>query len=87
MSRHLGIKKTLNRVVADFFFFFFWPEVCGDMARCCKSCDICERTIQKVYVTKVLLGQLPLIDTPVKRVSVDIVGPIEQHSDRKSRYT
>ena len=24
MSRHLGIKKTLNRVVADFFFFFFF---------------------------------------------------------------
>ena len=27
-----------------------------------------------------------MIDTPFKRVTVDIVGPIEPHSERKSRY-
>ena len=37
-------------------------------------------------VTKVPLGKLPLIDTPSKRVAVDIVGPIEPRSERKSRY-
>ena len=37
-------------------------------------------------VTKVPLGKLPLIDTPFKRVAVDIVGPIEPRSERKSRY-
>ena len=31
------------------------------------------------------LGKLPLIDTPFKRVAVDIVGPTEPHSDKKSR--
>ena len=40
------------------------------MARFCKSCDICKRTIRKGRVTKVPLGKLPLIDTPFKRVSV-----------------
>ena len=32
------------------------------------------------------LGNLPLIDTPFKRVAVDIVEPIELRSDKKSRY-
>ncbi|MES9994361.1 MAG: RNase H-like domain-containing protein [Candidatus Thiodiazotropha sp.] len=82
MAGHLGIKKTMDRVLTE----FFWPGVCGDVARFCKSCDICQRTIQKGRVTKVPLGKLPLIDTPFKRVAVDIVGPIEPRSDRKSRY-
>ena len=56
------------------------------MSRFCKSCDICQRTIQKGRVTKIPLGKLPLIDTPFKRVAVDIVGPIEPRSERKSRY-
>ena len=37
-------------------------------------------------VTRVPLGKLPLIDTRFKRVAVDIVGPIEPRSERKSRY-
>ena len=56
------------------------------MSRFCKSCDICQRIIQKGRVTKVPLGKLPLIDTPFKRVAVDIVGPIQPRSERKSRY-
>ena len=79
LTEHLGIKKTLDRVVSE----FFWPGVCGDEARFCKSCDNCQRTIQKSRVTKVPLGKMPLIDTPFKRVAVDIVGPTEP---KKSRY-
>ena len=82
MSGHLGINKTMDRVLTEFFL----PGVCGDVSRFCKSCDICQRTIQKGRVTKVPLGKLPLIDTPFKRVAVDIVGPIERRSERKSRY-
>ena len=32
------------------------------------------------------LGKLPLIDTPFKRVTVDIVGPIEPRSEKRNRY-
>ena len=56
------------------------------MASFCKSCDICQRTIQKGRVTKVPLGKMPLIDTPFKRIAVDIVGPTEPRSDKKSCY-
>ena len=82
MAGHLGIRKTIDRVVA----VFFWPGVCRDVTRFCKSCDICQRTIQKGRVAKVPLGRLPLIDTPFKRVAVDIVGPIEPRSNNRSRY-
>ena len=82
MSGHLGIKKTMDRVLTE----LFWPGVCGDVSRFCKSCDFCQRTIQKSRVTKVPLGKLPLIDTPFKRVAVDIVGPVEPRSERKFRY-
>ena len=81
MSGHLGTKKTLDRVVAE----FFWPGICGDVARFCKSCDICQRTIQKGRVSKAPLGKLPLINTPFKRVAVDIVGPIEPRSEKRNR--
>ena len=79
MSGHLGIKKTMDRVLIE----FSWPGVCGDVSRFCKSCDICQRTIQKGRVTKVPLGKLPLIDTPFIRVAVDKIGPIEPRSERK----
>ena len=65
---------------------FFWPGICGDVARFCKSCDICQRTIQKGRVSKVPLGKKPLIDTPFKCVAVDIVGPIEPRSEKRNRY-
>ena len=32
------------------------------------------------------LGKPPLIDTPIKPVAVDIVGPIEQRSDKRNHY-
>ena len=82
MSGHLGIKKTMERVLTE----FLWPVVCGDVSRFRKTCDICQKTIQNGRVTKVPLGKLPLIDTPFKRVAVDNVGPIEPRSERKSRY-
>ena len=82
MAGHLGIQKTINRVVAE----FFWPGVCGDVTCFCKSCDICQRTVQKGRVAKVPLGRLPLIDIPFKRVAVDIVGPIEPRSNNRLRY-
>ena len=82
MAGHLGIRKNIDRVVAE----FFWPGVYGDVTPFCKSCDICQRTVQKGRIAKVHLGQLPLIYTSFKRVAVDIVGPIETCSNNRSRY-
>ena len=44
ISGHLGIKKTMDRVLTE----FFRPGVCGDVSRFCKSFDICQRLFRKV---------------------------------------
>ena len=82
MGGHLGIKKTKDKVQAS----FYWPGINGDITRFCRSCDICQRTIEKGKVPKVHLGNMPVIDIPFKRVAIDIVGPIFPPSDRKNRY-
>ena len=82
MGGHLGIRKTTDKVLSE----FYWPGVCSQVSRYCRSCDICQRTIPKGKVMRVPLGDMPLIDTPFKRVAVDLVGPIEPMTDRKNRY-
>ena len=82
MSGHQGVKKTYDRVTAE----FFWPGVHADVQRYCRSCDICQRTTPKGRVSKMPLGQMPLIDRPFKRVAVDLVGPIAPMTDRGNRY-
>ena len=54
--------------------------------RFCCSCDVCQRTVKKSNVKKVPLGSVPLIDTPFKRVAVDIVGSIAPTSEARHRY-
>ena len=71
-SGHLGAKKTEVRILPN----FFWPGLRQDVIRFCRSCDVCQRTVKRGSVGKVPLGSMPLIDTPFKRVAVDIVGPI-----------
>ena len=65
---------------------FYWPSIRGDVQRYCRSCDICQRTGSKGRVVKVPLGEMPLIDTPFKRVAIDIVGPIHPITERGNRY-
>ena len=44
MSGHLGIKKRMGRVLTE----FFWPGVCADVSRFCKSCDIVKGLFRKI---------------------------------------
>ena len=81
-SGHLGAKKTEVRILPN----FFWPGLPQDVIRFCRSCDVCQRTVKRGSVRKVPLGSMPLIDTPFKRVAVDIVGPIAPTSEAGHRY-
>ena len=56
------------------------------MARYCKSCDVCQKTVNKGSVLKVPLEKMPLIDKPFKRVAIDLVGPIGSPSEDGHRY-
>ncbi|XP_033733848.1 uncharacterized protein LOC117322984 [Pecten maximus] len=82
MAGHQGVKRTTARVLSE----FFWPGVQADVTRYCRSCDICQRTISKGRVPVAPLGNMPLIDTPFKRVAVDLIGPIQPATYRGNRY-
>ena len=82
MSGHQGISRTLDRIQGQ----FYWPGMIEDVRHYCRSCDVCQRTIQKGKVGKVRLGRMPLIDEPFQRVIMDLVGPIQPISDRGNRY-
>ena len=82
MGGHLGIKKTTQRVLSK----FFWPGMTAHIARFCRSCDTCQRTVDKGRVKRVKMGRMPLIQEPFKRVAVDIIGPIEPRASDGSRY-
>ena len=82
MSGHQGISRTLDRIQGQ----FYWPGMTEDVRHYCRSCDVCQRTIQKGKVGKVPLGRMPLIDEPFQRVNMDLVGPIQPISDRGNRY-
>ncbi|XP_037801937.1 uncharacterized protein LOC119596678 [Penaeus monodon] len=82
MGGHLGISKTKDRILAH----FFWPGVTVAVTRYCRSCDVCQRTVDKGKVSKFKLGDMPLIGEPFSRMAVDLVGPLEPRSSNGSRY-
>ena len=82
MSGRLGIRKTRDRILND----FWWPWIQSDVTRFCRSCDVCQKTVPKGTVPRVLLQRMPVIDTPFKRVAVDLVRPLYPPSDSESRY-
>jgi len=82
MGGHLATGKTKDRVMEK----FFWPGITKDIERYCKSCDVCQRTVDKGKVQRAKLGKMPIIGEPFSRLAVDIVGPIEPRSSDGSRY-
>ena len=79
---HQGTAKTLGKIQQE----FAWPGMVADVTRYCQSCDICQRVAPKGRVSKVPLGEMPLIDVPFKRVAADLVGPIEPRSTSGKKY-
>lgn len=82
MGGHMGIKKTVDKIQSA----FYWPGIQGDVTRYCKSCDVCQKTVNKGSVPKVPLEKMPLIDKPFRRVAIDLVGPIGPPSEDGHRY-
>lgn len=82
MAGHMGVRRTIDRVWQA----FYWPGLCTDVRRFCRSCDQCQRTTPKGCLQKVPLGRMPIIEEPFKRVAVDIVGPILPASSQGNRY-
>lgn len=82
MAGHLGIKKTIERTLTD----FFWPGLQADVQRFVRSCDSCQKTTPKGRIARAPLQSMPTIDTPFQRVAIDIIGPISPPSRSGNRY-
>ena len=68
----MGIKKTVDKIQSA----FYWPGIQWEVTCYCKSCDVCQKTVNEGSVPKVPLEKMLLIDKPFKRVAIDLVGPI-----------
>ncbi|KAK3791639.1 hypothetical protein RRG08_058021 [Elysia crispata] len=47
---HSGIKKTREKIMSN----FYWPGIYKDVARYCRSCDICQKTLRNETSSRVL---------------------------------
>ena len=82
LAGHGGTKRTLCRLLPR----FWWPGLRCDVKDYCKTCDVCQKTIPKGKVKPVFLGEMPLIDTPFKRIAIDLVGPFKPVSKNGYQY-
>ena len=79
---HLGVKKTEDQIQTT----FHWLGMHRDATSFCRSCDMCQKMVARGAVPHALLGEMPLIDLPFKRVAIDLVVPITPVSDKGHRY-
>ncbi|KAK0055907.1 hypothetical protein Bpfe_014576, partial [Biomphalaria pfeifferi] len=74
LSAHQGQSSTLNRIR----FHYFRPGMTENIKRYVASCPQCQKMSPKNRIPPVPLGKTPLIETPFKRVSVDILEILKQ---------
>ena len=73
-SGHLGIEKTKDRVLQN----YYWPGVFKDVADYCRSCPECQKTVCRRRGETAKLGQMPILDEPFCRVGIDIIGKLNR---------
>ncbi|XP_076315581.1 uncharacterized protein LOC143228154 [Tachypleus tridentatus] len=82
VERRLGTKKMAVRNTSN----FHRQGVIGGVSIFCRSCKICQRTVPRRKVAKVLLGNKSLIEEPFSRLAVDLTGPLMPVSDKGNQY-
>lgn len=77
---HLGIKKTVDRVSAD----YYWPRMHVDIEEYVRICEICQTVKVQQVAPAGLMGRR-VVDMPWAVVAADIMGPFPL-SKIKSAY-
>ncbi len=81
VAGHLGVTKTLYRVMRH----FFWPKIKSAVTKYCRSCHTCQMVGKpNQAVPPAPLKPIPSIGEPFERVIIDCVGPL---SKTKYGYT
>ena len=82
LSGHCGARKTLSRLRQR----FHWPGVTIDVAKYVASCGKCQKATQKGRVPPVPLADVAKIGTPMERVAIDLVGPIQPATEAGHKH-
>ena len=61
---------------------FYLPTIYRDVVEYCWTCGSCQK-VAKHHMQPAPLIPLPIIDTPFKRVAMDIVGPLSRSRSGK----
>ena len=73
LAGHLGIRKTYDRILRN----FFWPGLKRDVGRHCNSCHWCQVAGKpNQTIPPAPLYPIPAVGEPFERVLVDCVGPL-----------
>ncbi|KAM9717937.1 uncharacterized protein ACNS7B_021418 isoform 1-T1 [Menidia menidia] len=73
MAGHMGYDKTLNRIMAR----FYWPGIRADVRRWCAVCPECQ-LVNPAAIPRAPLRPLPLMEVPFERVGMDLIGPFHR---------
>ena len=79
---HMGAGSTFKRISP----FLFWQLYRREIGEYCHSCDACQKTFPKGKVQSAPLQAMPVIDTPFRRVAIDLAGPVAPTSGRGHPY-
>ncbi|KAL2102544.1 hypothetical protein ACEWY4_001712 [Coilia grayii] len=70
---HLGVKKTADRVMHN----FYWPGIMRDVAKFCKTCHLCQVVGKpNQVIPPAPLQPIPVSSEPFAHVILDCVGPL-----------
>ena len=81
LSAHMGIARTKERVLKE----FWWPGIASDVRHHCRTCDACQK-VKKSAGGIAPLGDMELITKTWSKVAVDLIGPIIPTSRKGYKY-
>src|SRR6218665_3789419 len=79
---HLGEEKTRERIKLS----FVWPKMRREVDKFCKSCLKCQLKARSLVMDRVPITPIPREDIAFKRMTMDVVGPIEPTSAAGHKY-
>ena len=68
---HLGVKKTLAKLMK----YFFWPRINNDVAKFIRECHVCQLA-GKGKVKRAPLIPIKVTSEPFEKILIDCVGPL-----------
>ncbi|XP_077519779.1 uncharacterized protein LOC144129485 [Amblyomma americanum] len=71
-SGHLGLRKTKDRLLQE----FYWPGCFREVENFVKTCDTCQRVGKPGDKVKAPMKLVPVITEPFRRLVIDTVGPL-----------